>query len=257
MSSVIKHTLALALRISDATDGRNIEHDIRFLIDGKPMNPMPKQGGHFVFLAEDLPKKDFDLDIRTLGYVPTTRRVLLEAPGIGPPTLSVEMIPDETLSRGASLKTLSGTRKGLAAIDAVRLGENSCFAREFDARRRMLTVYNPHRLAFNRMHYALVDTAGLRYEPFVVESSVSGETFKIDHPFVASVSADAPIAPVIGGVVFADGTYLLRVRDENADNRFIVRLTEAEGERFELVDFNEAETVRLAEAPHEASEAAD
>ncbi|MDR1573882.1 MAG: hypothetical protein LBS24_06190 [Clostridiales Family XIII bacterium] len=245
MPSVIKHTLALTLKLSDATNGGLIESGIRFSIDGKPRRPLPKPEGYFVFLTEDLPEASFDLDVRASGYVPTTRRVLLEAPGIGPPLLSVEMVPEEGLSWNMRFGTLSGERKGLVAIDAVRVGEKICFAGAFDARKRMLTVYNPYRHTFNRTRYALVDPAGLRYEPFVIESYASDETFKIDHPFVSAVSAESPIAPVVVGLVRADGTYLLRVRDESLDNRWIVRFTEAEGERFELVDFNEPETARL------------
>jgi hypothetical protein len=253
MSSLIKHTVALALRLSDATDGKNIEYDIRFLIDGKPRLPLPKPGGHFIFFAEDLPEEGFDLDVRASGYVPTTRRVLLEAPGIGPPLLRLDMIPEENPLRGARFGTLAGKRKGLVAIDAVRLGEQTCFAKEFDARKRMLTIYNPYRLALDRTRYALVNREALQYEPFVVESGVSDEAFKIDHPLVSSVSA-APIAPVVSGLVRADGEYLLRVRDESSDNRFIVRFTEAEGERFAFVDFDEPESLsRLAEAPRKAT----
>jgi hypothetical protein len=249
MASVWKHTLALALRLSDATDGGNIEYDIRFSVNGKRRVPLPKPGGHFVFLAGDLPEEDFDLDVHASGYVPTTRRVLLEAPGIGPPLLRIDMVPREAPLGRARLRTLSGTRKGLLAIDAARLAGYACFARGFDARKRILTVYNPYRLALDRSRYALVSREALRYESFAIESHVAGEAFKTDHPFVASVSDGSPITPVVSGLVRADGTYLLRVRDESSDNRFVVRFAEEEGERFEVVDFNDPENAGLAETP--------
>ncbi|MDR2089315.1 MAG: hypothetical protein LBP73_08170 [Clostridiales Family XIII bacterium] len=254
MPSVITHKLALALRFSDATDGRIIERDVQCSVDGKLRRPMPKWGGYFVFTAEDLPEEQFDLDVRALGYVPTKKRVLLEAPGIGPPLLRIELIPQENPLLRTDFDTLSGKRRGLREIDAVKLEENLCFAKAFDARKRMLRIYNPYRLEFNRARYALVDPNGLSYEPFVIESRASDETFKIDHPFVTNISADLQIAPVVGGDVRADGEYLLRVRDGGANSRWIVRFAESKGDRFELVDFDGGrKTARSAKTPRKTN----
>jgi hypothetical protein len=241
----------LALQFSDATDGRGIENDIRISVNGRLKHPMPKPGGYFLFMAADLPEESFDMDIVVSGYVPTTKRILLESPGIGPPLLRVEMIPEDRPLPGALLCTLSGKSKGLSAIDAVRIGSNVCVAEAFDARKRTLRVYNPYRLEFNRLRYALVDPGGLRYEIFMIESRVSDGAFIIDHPFVSDVSAEFAVAPVVTGDVNAEGEYLLRVRDETADNRFIVRFAEEAGERFEVVDFNESDVLRRTEAEPE------
>ncbi|MDR1247540.1 MAG: hypothetical protein LBK57_11065 [Clostridiales Family XIII bacterium] len=250
MPSVFTHKLALALQFSDATDGRGIENDIRISVNGRPKRPMPKPGGYFIFMADDLPEESFDMDIAASGYVPTKKRILLEAPGIGPPLLRVEMIPEDKPLRGGRLCTLSGTCKGLSAIDAVKLGSNACVAGTFDARKRTLRVYNPYRLEFNRPRYALVDSKELRYEIFMIESRVSDGAFIIDHPFVSDVSADFTVAPVVAGDVNAKGEYLLRVRDDATDNRFIVRFAEDAGERFEIVDFTDADVLRrIAAAP--------
>jgi hypothetical protein len=251
MPSVITHKLALALRFSDTTDGRVIENGLQCLIDGKPRRPMPKWGGYFVFSAEDLPEESFDLDVRASGYVPTKRRVLLEAPGIGPPLLRIELIPEEDPLRYIKFHTISGKRQGLAAIDAARLTERVCFAKHFDPRKRILTVYNPHRIDFTGARYAIVAPDELSYEPFAVESRVTGEAFMIDHPLTAKVSADMPIVPVVSGDVRADGEYLLRVRDDGAGRRRLVRFTEAAGERFALVDFGEGEAAPQPEADKE------
>jgi hypothetical protein len=241
MPSVFTHKLALALQFSDATDGRGIENDIRISVNGAVRRPMPKPGGYFVLTAEDLPEESFDMDIVASGYMPTKKRILLEAPGIGPP-LRIEMIPEEKPLRGGRLRTLSGTRKGLSAIDAVRLGSDICVAEAFDAKKRTLRVYNPYRLEFNRPRYALVGPEGLRYEIFTIDSRVSDGAFIIDHPLVSDVSAEFSVAPVVPGDVNAKGEYLLRVRDDTADMRFIVRFAEKAGERFDIVDFNERDS---------------
>ncbi|MDR2770978.1 MAG: hypothetical protein LBB57_02955 [Clostridiales Family XIII bacterium] len=254
MSSVITHKLALALKLSDAIDGRNIKADLRFFVGGKASLPKPRPGGYFIFMEDALPETHFDLEVRASGYVPTKKRVLLEAPGIGPPLLRIEMIPQENPIGNTAYKTLSGTRKGLAAIDAARPEKNSCFARTFDARKRLLTVYNPYRIEFDRARYALIAPDGLSYESFAVESRVSDEAFTIDHPFVSTVSADLPIVPVVAGCVDAAGAYLLRVPDDGAGKGWIVRFTEETGERFEPVDFDGPKIAQLAEAPRKASE---
>jgi hypothetical protein len=240
MPSVFTHKLALALQFSDATDGRGIEDDIRISVNGAVRRPMPKPGGYFVLTTEDLPEDSFDMDIVASGYMPTKKRILLEAPGIGPP-LRIEMIPEDKPLRGGRFCTLSGTRKGLSAIDAVRLGSDICVAEAFDAKKRTLRVYNPYRLEFNRSRYALVNPEGPRYEIFTIDSRVSDGTFIIDHPLVSEVSA-VSVAPLITGDVNAKGEYLLRVRDDTADMRFIVRFAEKAGERFEIVDFNDRDS---------------
>jgi hypothetical protein len=237
---VFTHKLALALKFMDATDGRGIEHDIRISVNDRPAIPSPRQGGYFVFMSNELPEDAFDMDVRASGYVPTKRRILLEAPGIGPPLSHIELIPEAGSARGALFASLSGTKKGLSAIDAVKLGKNPCLAESFDARRRTLRVYNPYRFEFNRARYALVDPSVPRYEAFAIEKRVSNEAFIIDHPLTSDVSAEFPIMPIVSGDVNAEGEYLLRVRDDTAENRWIVRFTEDSGERFELVDFNEA-----------------
>jgi catechol 2,3-dioxygenase-like lactoylglutathione lyase family enzyme len=253
MPTVITHRLALALRLSDATDGRGIEDDVRFLIDGETRKPMPKPSGHFIFTAEDLPETHFDLCVRASGYVPTKKRVLLEAPGIGPPLLHIEMIPLENPLGNVRFWTLSGSLEGLSEIDAVPIGENSCFAKSFDAKTRTLTVYNPYRIEFNRARYALLDPNGLSYESFRIESRVSDEAFKIDHPFVLAVSAERPVVPVVSGCVGANGEYLLRVRDEGVGKRRIVRFSDKDGERFELVEFSDKEGARIVQSPRAES----
>jgi hypothetical protein len=237
MPSVFTHKLALAVQFSDATDGRGIENDIRISVNGKPKLPIPKPGGFFIFMADDLPEEPFDMDVRVFGYVPTKKRILLEAPGIGPPLLRIELVPEENPLLGRTFETLSGSGGGIEAVDAVNFGENLCFVGSFDKRKRTLHIHNPHRLEFNRPRYALVNPGELRYETFIIESRVSDEAFIIDHPFVSDVSAELPIASVVAGDVNAEGGYLLRVRGGSADDRWIVRFTEDGGERFELVDF--------------------
>jgi hypothetical protein len=249
MSSRITHKLALALRLSDATGGMGIEKDTLFFVDGEQRRPFPKPNGYFAFTKETIPEEDFDLEVRASGYVPTKKRVLLEAPGIGPPLLRIEMIPEDNPLSGNSFQTLSGTRKGLVAIDAVKLGESPCFAKEFDARTKVLAVRNPYRLEFDRAGYALVNPKELCYETFTVAARVSDEAFKIDHPLISNVSADFPVAPVISGSVSAGGEYLLRLRDAAVERRWIVRFKEDAREYFNLVDFNEPETVSLVAAP--------
>jgi hypothetical protein len=236
--AVIKHQLALAVRLSDATDGRGIENDVTFLVDGTEKLPQRKANGYFIYTDQALLERDYDLEARARGYAPIRRRVRLKEPGVIPPDLRLELIPLESLRTEGLFHTLEGRLPGLGAIDAVNPGDGACLIKDYDARRRRLTVFNPHRLEFDRVLYALVQIAENRYTPFAVETRVSGDVLKTDRPLTVKGVVNLPLTPVVSGLAGPEGEYLLRVRRNAAGSRWIVRIRLNETDKFTLVDFN-------------------
>ncbi|MDR1605340.1 MAG: hypothetical protein LBS10_11260 [Gracilibacteraceae bacterium] len=238
MPAVIKHQLALAVRLSDVTDGRGVENDVTFWVNGTEKSPRRKTNGFFIYTDPALLAQDYDLEVRARGYVPARRRILLEAPGVSPPDLRLELVPEEDLRTAGLYFSLAGRLPGLTAIDAVSADDTACRVKHYDARRRRLTVFNPHRLEFERALYALVQTAETRYVPFAPEGYSPDGTLKTDRSLTLRGLVNLPLTPVVAGITGPEGDYLLRVRKNAAGNRWIVRLRLNEADKFAGVDFN-------------------
>ncbi|MPN02466.1 hypothetical protein SDC9_149682 [bioreactor metagenome] len=130
----------------------------------------------------------------------------------------------------------------MAAVQAVKLGESPCVMREFDERKRVITVFNPHRLALDSLDYAVVDPEKERFEAFRVTKRLTDQTFKIGRRLERGFGSHFPICRVVHGSVQPDGSYLLRVPNSSGDARWIIRLQRGEEELFRTVDFLKPET---------------
>jgi hypothetical protein len=238
MPSVIKHQLALAVRLIDAAEGKGIENDVTFFVDGAEKLPQRKTNGYFIYTDPALLLRDYDLEVRARGYVPARKRVPLKAPGAAPPELCLELTPLESLRTEGLYHSIEGRLPGLSAIDAVNPSDGDCLVKEYDARRRRLTVFNPHRLEFERALYAIVQDAETRYIPFAVEGRLTDEILKIDRPLMIKGAVNLPLTPVVGGMAGPEGEYLLRVKKSAAGNRWIARLRLDGADKFTSVDFN-------------------
>ena len=243
---VFTHRLELALRLVDTTSGRNIStRDVTVLIDGETVRPGEKADGVLVF--QGLGKRAFRMTITSPAFETAETAVDLDALGKGLPLLEVHMVPGARYPGGAEFWTLCGVMEGIESLSAVRVGENACLIREFDPRRRMATVFNPHALALDRVRYALVDPDRGAFEPFRIERLVDRQTIKTDRVLEMPYKNYFPITPEICGVTREDGSFCLRVRDDAAEAKWLVRWEKDGEEHFKTVDFKAAETPSLEE----------
>lgn len=247
MPEKILHKVTAALWLMDTTNGMGIENETRFLADGRPCHPVPKGGGVFVFLLPgDGP---FALEVRAAGF--ESERLSIDPADFAGvlPLIKLELIPLERYRTSWPCKTLAGVLPGLTGLEAVRLNEDSCLIREYDARRKTATFFNPHRLELERAMYALVNQKELTFETFTVKERLSDKTFKIDG-ISEGFAVNSPVAPVIRGRVDETGGYLLRARDMDSAGRLLVRLRFGGEERFRTISLSGAETDSIS-APDE------
>ena len=227
---VFTHRLDLALRLIDTTSGRNVRNPA-VSIDGTPVRFGAKGGGILIF--QNLGSRQFRLQAAAPGFVKTAADVDLDALNSAYPLLELHMLPDA----GEEFFTLSGRLPGITALSAVRAGENTCLMREFDARKRLAKIFNPHRLAIDRLHYALVDPDKAIFEPFQVLRTVDDQTVKTDRVLEMPFRNYFPVSPVVLGRTESNGDYLLRVRDEGTQALWYVRWEAAGEVHFQTVDF--------------------
>ena len=220
-SRVFTYSLKLALRLLDTTTGREVtDYGIKILMDGVPERFAVKGG---VLIFQDLEKRTFQMDICTLAYEPVTMSVDLDALDKKLPMIEIHLIPSDGYPGRMELLTMKGMCQGLEELCAVRMDDNACVIREFDPRKRMMKVFNPHHLSLDRVFYALVDPDEVVFEPFKILHLEDSQTVKVDHEIETKYKNYFPVTPIVFGAVRPDGSYCLRVRDDSENAQWLVR----------------------------------
>lgn len=236
---LIVHRLDLALRLLDTTTGRDVSaSQVRLFRDGKPLHPTEKETGLMVFPA--LGRNDFILGLQAREFEPVSYPVRFSELDEKTPYVELHLIPSVISASPMPCLTLSGKLPGISEITAVRLGETFCLIREFDTRKKLMTVFNPHRLEMGRTHYALVDPEGMRYERITIVKRVDDNTIKLDRALESKFGSNWPVCPVVFGRTDSEGNYLLRVRDDATNPKWLIRCMLGDEERFFIVDMREA-----------------
>lgn len=243
---VFTHRLDLALRLVDTTTGRNVSgRGVEVTLDGTRTR-FGEKPDHILIL-QHLEKRQFRIKITSPAYETAELEVDLDAMDSKLPLLEVHLVPGSKYPGGMEFWEVAGRLPGIQELSAVRLGENACLIREFDPRRRQAKVFNPHHLAMDRVHYALVDPDRGECEPFRILRMIDDQTLKLDRILEMKFKNYFPITPVVFGKIAPDGSYIMRLRDDAADARWLVRWV-AEGEvHFRSVNFRETARLILEE----------
>lgn len=241
--SAVHHVLDLALRLLDTASGQVVGGDSVMLFrDGVRISCL-ERGGNLILTG--LGRSDFTLTVSAAGYESQTLRIRYGALDPNLPYLQIHLIPGPDYCAPVPCLTLEGTLPGITALSAVRAGGSACLIRAFDPRTRILTLFNPHKLELDRVHYALVDPDRGVYEPFSILSRRSDQEFEVDRVWEAGFRNYFPVCPVVLGRTDPGGSYCLWVRDDGAQARWIVRWDAGDGPAFKTVDFRKPETASL------------
>ena len=243
---VFTHRLDLALRLVDTTTGNNIPgRGIAVWIDDARVG-FGEKPDHMLIL-QHLEKRQFRIKITSPSYETAELEVDLDALDSKLPLLELHLVPGSRYPGGMEFWEVAGTLPGIQELSAVRLGENACLIREFDPRRRQAKVFNPHHLAMDRVHYALVDPDRGECEPFRILKLIDDQTLKLDRVLEMKFKNYFSVTPLVFGKISPDGSYIMRLRNDAADARWLIRWV-AEGEmHFRSVNFRETARVILEE----------
>lgn len=233
--AVIHHSLDLALHLIDTTSGTLLSgNGAVFERDGLPLHFLSKGDGHLLLVGHG--RSNFRLTVRLRGYVTRDCDVDYAQLSEKMPLLELPMIPDGTLPFEGKYVDLRGMLPGLTELDAVWLGENSCMIRDFNPKKKTMTIFNPHHLLLDRVFYALVNPEERAYEALKIEESFSETQFLLEKKLEMQYGSNFPIARRVFGLVGEDGAYLLRLSDRGGDSRWLVRCRAGETEWFQTVD---------------------
>ena len=89
------------------------------------------------------------------------------------------------------------------------------------------------------VHYGLISEDGSYYEHFEVIEEMPPNMVKLKESLKETFTVNSPIARVIFGKVSPDGSYLLRVRDDADNLKYLVRYRISGADRFQIVDFHQ------------------
>lgn len=246
--ALIEHRLALALRPVDAVTGRAAaRRGGRAFLDGAPLHYVQREDGFWVFLA--FPPEGGLLSIRLPGYETAEYLVKPELLGKAPPILDLPLIPAENNPDGDAFYTLRGNMAGITALDAVRAGESLCMVRGFDRAKGALSFFNVHGLALEARFYALVKPEKGHYEAVEITGRTSGGDFRLASPPLTEPDSSFVLAHRVSGAAGSGGDYLLRVRNDGAKAKWLLRWQIGAEEFFRTIDFGGEETPRLTLPP--------
>lgn len=239
-ASVFGAKLDLLVRLTDTTTGAYVtEKNIVFKRDGIPVIPEPRDPGTYIFINTG--REDFLMQIEVFGYEVYKTRVRYEELDVRLPECDVFLMPSESMSRGEQVLSFSGTLPFLKKIEAIRLDRPVCFVKEFDKKTNALTVFanSGGRVSLYDKYYGLLSADKESYEKVEVESELTLQSVRLKEQLKEEQISNLPLMRVIFGSVSENGDYLLRVRDDGDNLKYIVRYEVGDEVRFQEIDFKD------------------
>lgn len=241
---LIQYHLDLLIRLIDTTTGSLIaQRNVRLYSNGKLLKPINKGTGTYILYNTG--RSDFMMKACVQGYEEQEIGIEYKSLDERQPFLTLYLIPSRSHADALAMNSLEGILAGITKLEAVPLGAEICRYKEFDARKRILTVFNPHNRSLEDVHYAIVNQERLTYEHVMVVRNISINTLKLDRIPEIQNGTDFAVNRIIFGSTGLEGRYLLRVRNDSSQLTYLIRYIVKDCERFKYIDFNQPDTMFL------------
>ena len=244
-ASVISARLDLLIRLIDTTTGALVdERNILFTRDGEPVKPAARGVGTYVFINTG--REDFLMQIKVYGYEDYEKEVRYEDLDSRLPEMNIFLMPSESMFKGEKLLSLSGTLPFLKTLEAVNLNRPLCICNEYDVKKKTMKVFSTGsgRTDLSDIYYGLLLPGKQSYEKIEVTGNAAPQSVQLKEALQEEFTSNSPLFRVVFGSVSPDGSYLLRVRDDATDIRYLVRYTVNDEVRFQTVDFRNMEALK-------------
>jgi hypothetical protein len=243
---VIRCRLDLVIRLEDTTTGMPVgERGVQFTLNDKTIFPRHSGDGNYILVNSG--RENGLMRANVNGYEPSFVYVDYEKLDEQMPSIDLFLIPSENMFLDPDdIFTLSGRLEGLTSLEAIHLGRPSSSTREYDPKRRILTIFMPNR-RMNMIHsyYGIANIAQGRFEDITILSELGGKKVRIKEPLQEEFSPNSPIFRIIFGKVEEDGSYLLRVRNDGKNQKHLIRYVVNDEVRFKPIDFNDFDGTTL------------
>lgn len=241
--AVINHRLDLMIRFIDTTTGTAIsERTVKLKKNGQDMHMISKGGGIYICINQE--RENFLLHINIYGYEEKTILIDYSLLDAQMPIRDIYMIPKENNPRTTVL-SLNGIRKGISDIQAVNISSSNVFIQEYDERKRIISLFNPHKLKMQHVFYGIVHNEKEDYEIIQLDKRISYTSVKINPGLQKPFQMNDPVERIIFGSVTENGEYLLRVQDNSNNLIYLVKYTIDGVSKCMKVDFHNLKEVNL------------
>lgn len=236
---VIRTTLDLLIRLQDTTTGLSVEEtSVKFLMNGQEFRPTSRGFGNYILI--NYGRENGLMQVMGYGYEPFTTYVDYDKLDERLPTVDVFLIPSESTSGSHKLLSLQGNLKGLSSLECIHPGRPLSGIREFDPKKRIMTIYAPNR-RMNMVHsyYGLLHSERKDYEVIEITEQIDNNKVIVKEPLQEEFAVNDPICRRIFGSVDEEGNYLMRVRDDGKKQVYLVRYVINGEVGYTSVDFHE------------------
>ena len=237
---IIRCTLSLVVTLTDSVSGLPVDEGvIRFVLNSKPIKSYGRGEGCYIFMEES--KENGLMLIEVEGYVP--KKVYVDYEKLDPrlPSIDVFLIPSENSRSGFSegILTLKGTLSGIERIEAINPMRGVTSIREFDAKKKIMTVFSPNRrINLSHTYYGILNVQKNTFEDIVVKEELPGKGALLAAPLEEEFTPNAPICRIIFGQVEEDGSYMLSVRDDATNLKYLVKFVVNGVIGYKIIDFH-------------------
>ncbi len=240
-ASVIRVKIDLVLRLIDTTTGAAVnEMNVKFIEDGCEVKPLYKGDGTFIFINKG---RDRTLmHIRAYGYEDIDVDVNYEELDIRTPTCDVFLIPSEKVIRGEPVLGIFGTLPSLGSIDAINLTRPVCSLNEFDAKKKLMSVFSfvaGKKITLDDVYYAIASTDEKSYERIVVTDQSGDNKVVLKDLITSEIKPNRKIYRLQYGNVDKAGRFIFRVRDNATELKYLLRFTVGDETYFRRLDLRQ------------------
>ena len=243
---MIRSRLDLLIRLQDTTTGMSAnERNALFFFNGEKMYPLSKGGGNYILVNHS--RENGLMRLEVYGYEPYEIYVDYEKLDASMPTVDAFLIPSEdAFMWQEDMLTLSGRLEGLSFVEAINVTRPVSSTREYDPKRKTLSIFLPNR-RMNMFHtwYGIANQKKAAFERIEILRELDNRKVLLKEPLSEEFILNSPICRLIFGQVGADGSYMLRIRDDGKNLKHLVRYQVGDEVRCKLIDFHSLDGVAL------------
>jgi hypothetical protein len=242
---VIICRLDLAIRLQDTTTGLEVsERNTRFILGDEEVRPISRGFGNYILINHG--RENCLMQVLVYGFEPYSAYIDYEDLDERLPAVDVFLIPSEKDDTRRDFISLSGKLKGISSLECIHPNRPFSSIREFDKKKKIMTIYAPNR-RMNMVHtyYGLLGVGTGTYECIEITEQIDNQKVVLKEPLQQEFSVNAPICRRLFGKVDDEGNYLLRIRNDGKNLKYLVRYVVGEDVRYKSVDFHNLEGVTL------------
>ena len=243
---VIRCRLDLFLSVKDATTGRPVtDRGIRFGVGEDFLSAQSRGEGSYIFLNIGRENRLMRIDVP--GYESQTLEVDYENLDPVMPGMDVFLIPSENTKAGQPVLSLQGKLSGLETVEAIHPGRPVSSFREFDPKKHILTLFPTGRRAnLTDDRFGIYHAEFGEFEPLVIRDEINEKKLRLKKTLEREYPPNSPICRIISGQVEkGDGSYILRVRDDGENLKYLVKYTVNGKTGYKIIDFHDLSEATL------------